>query len=163
MKYLFLFLFSASIVAANTADTSALNVATRQGMLRGIIENGVFVWKGVRYAQPPVNTMRFKLPQPLSTWEGVRNATEYGNVAHQPINKLSSEGKMDEDCLFLNVWASAEKTVKKPVMFWIHGGGYALGAGSDEIYNGSELCAKGDVIVVTCNYRMGPQIGRAHV
>ena len=156
MKYFFILLFSASIVAANTADTTALTVTTQQGKLRGMIENGVYVWKGVRYAQPPVNHLRFKLPQPLPKWQGVYNATEYGNIAYQPKNKLSSMGKMDEDCLFLNVWASATKTVKKPVMLWIHGGGYALGAGSDEMYNGSKLCAKGDVIVVTCNYRLGP-------
>ncbi len=156
MKYVFLFLFSASFVVANTPDTAALTVATRQGMLRGTIENGVYVWKGVRYAQPPVNELRFKKPQPLPKWEGMRNAAEYGNIAYQPDNRLSSVGKMDEDCLFLNVWASPEKTVKKPVMFWIHGGGFALGAGSDEMYNASKLCAKGDVIVVTFNYRIGP-------
>lgn len=156
MKYLLFFLFSASVVAANTLDTTTLTVATQKGMLRGMIEKGVYVWKGVRYAQPPINALRFKLPQPLPEWQGVCNATEYGNIAHQPKTRLSSIGKMDEDCLFLNVWASAAKTVKKPVMFWIHGGGYALGAGSDELYNGSKLCAKGDVIVVTCNYRLGP-------
>lgn len=112
MKYLFIFLFSASIVAANTIDTTTLTVTTQQGKLRGMIENEVYVWKGVRYAQPPVNHLRFKLPQPLPKWQGVYNATEYGNIAYQPKNKLSSIGKMDEDCLFLNVWASATKTVK---------------------------------------------------
>jgi len=151
-----LFASTFSFADVSLLDTTALTVTTKQGMLRGTTEDGVYVWKGIRYAQPPVNQLRFKLPQPAESWQGVRDAVEYGNISPQPVNRLASKGSMSEDCLFLNVWASLEKTTKKPVMFWIHGGGFALGAGSDEMYNGSKLCKKGDVIIVSFNYRLGP-------
>jgi para-nitrobenzyl esterase len=147
---------STFIFAVTPLDTTALIVTTKQGVLRGTTEDGVYVWKGIRYAKPPVNELRFKLPQPAESWQGVRDAVAYGNIAPQPENMLASKGSMSEDCLFLNVWASPEKTTNKPVMFWIHGGGFSLGAGSDEMYNGSKLCKKGDVIIVSFNYRLGP-------
>lgn len=161
MKFLFsigsALLLSASVTAETMLpDTSKLIVETKQGLLRGTVEKGVYVWKGVRYAQPPVGALRFRKAQEPERWEGVRDAKEYGNICHQPTSRLSSEGKMSEDCLFLNVWASANKTVNKPVLFWIHGGGFALGSGSDEMYNGSEMCRNADVVLVTINYRLGP-------
>ncbi|MCG3165218.1 MAG: Para-nitrobenzyl esterase [Bacteroidia bacterium] len=137
-------------------DTTGLIVATHQGLLRGTTDNDVRVWRGVRYAQPPIGELRFKAPQPLSFQQGITDATAFGTVSPQTVLTMGSSEKQSEDCLFLNIWSSKKKTEKKPVMFWIHGGGFSIGSGSDEMYNGSRLSKNGDVVVVTFNYRLGP-------
>lgn len=150
--------FSASVYLSQavTSDTTGLIVATKQGLLRGTTDNDVHVWRGVRFAQAPVGSLRFKAPQPMPYHEGIVDATKFGTVSPQTVLTMGSNEKKSEDCLFLNVWSSKKKTEKKPVMFWIHGGGFSIGSGSDEMYNGSKLSKNGDVVVVTFNYRLGP-------
>lgn len=146
-------------LAINTQaqDSSApqLIVQTKQGKVQGIMENNVLIWKGIRYAQAPIGELRFKAPQPPESWEGIRLATEFGTIAPQQKSKKLKKN-MSEDCLFLNIWETNTKATKRPVMFWIHGGGFYTGSGSHPIYNGASLVEKGDVIVVTINYRLGP-------
>ncbi|KAF6017686.1 CES5A [Bugula neritina] len=108
---------------------------------------------GVRYAAPPVGSLRFKRPAPVDVWTGVRNATSVGQPCAQrdPIFGASSE---NEDCLFLDITVpgGVDMNKKMPVMVWIYGGGYAVG--SKNGYLGTTLAVKGDVIVVTINYRL---------
>jgi len=118
---------------------------------------GLRVFKGIPYAAPPVGELRWKPPQPAQAWDGVRPVAEWGPRCMQsnrlgdidPLNK-----RMDEDCLYLNVWTPAKSgTVGLPVMFWIHGGSNLNGAGSQPEYDGGHLASKG-VVVVTINYRL---------
>jgi len=150
-------LFLATKVSfAGTPDSSSVTITTQQGILHGTANNDVRVWRGIPYAQPPVGDLRFKAPQPVQSWEGIRNATAFGSIAPQPKDGMSSSGIQSEDCLFLNIWSPKNTAGKKPVMFWIHGGGFVIGAGSDGMYEGSKMSKNGDVVVVTINYRLGP-------
>jgi para-nitrobenzyl esterase len=132
---------------------------TNLGKVVGSDEAGVCSWKGIPFAAPPVGDLRWKAPQPHPGWPGVRDAVEYGPICIQDGAGASvlagSDAVMLEDCLFLNVWSPA-RSEKFPVMFWIHGGGYAGGSGSTFLYNGARLAEFGDVVVVTINYRLGP-------
>ncbi len=141
---------------AGTPDSTGLTITTKQGLLLGTTESDVRVWRGVRYAKAPVNELRYKLPQPPNNWEGITNATEFGNISPQPKNDMGGDGVQNEDCLFLNIWSPKVSETKKPVMFWIHGGGFVMGSGSSDMYNGTKLSKNGDVVVVTINYRLGP-------
>ncbi len=144
------------LAAALDADTSsALVVRTQYGKLRGIQENGVCVWKGIRYAKAPVGELRFKAPQAPASWQGIQRADAFGAMAIQLQKNNWDPQPENEDCLFLNVWSPAADGKQRPVMFWIHGGGFLEGSGSSPLYEGSKLAAKGDVVVVTLNYRMG--------
>jgi para-nitrobenzyl esterase len=118
---------------------------------------GVRVFKGIPYAAPPLAALRWKPPEAVQAWSGVRNATEWGPRCMQsnrlgeidPLNK-----RMDEDCLYLNVWTPAQSGAEKlAVMVWIHGGSNLNGAGSQPEYDGARLAGKG-VVVVTINYRL---------
>ncbi|MCP9297601.1 carboxylesterase/lipase family protein [Bacillus halotolerans] len=135
-------------------------VKTQYGTVKGISKNGVQTWKGIPYAKPPVGQLRFKAPDPPAAWEGVLDATAYGPVCPQPPDLLSYSypelPRQSEDCLYVNVFAPDTPGKNRPVMVWIHGGTFYLGAGSEPLYDGSNLAAQGDVIVVTLNYRLGP-------
>lgn len=118
---------------------------------------GVRVFKGVPYAAPPVGRLRWRAPQPVEPWEGVRNADRWGPRSMQgdrlgdldPLNK-----RMSEDCLYLNVWTPAQTAADRlPVMLWIHGGSNNLGAGSQPEFDGANLARRG-VVVITINYRL---------
>jgi para-nitrobenzyl esterase len=141
---------------------SGLTVRTVQGRITGkVINDGkVRAFLGLPYAAPPVGNLRWRAPEPAADWKGVRAATSFaphcvqGKVFDDMIFK---DGKPSEDCLYLNVYAPAGATAasKLPVMFWIHGGGYAGGAASEPRHNGDFLPAHG-VVLVTINYRVGP-------
>jgi para-nitrobenzyl esterase len=149
--------FSTLSNAANPNDNIADHIVqTKQGQVRGTIENGICVWKGIRYAQAPVGDLRFRAPQAVEPWPGVKDALQFGSMAPQTKSRLTNDGTQSEDCLFLNVWSPAADGKKRPVMFWIHGGGFVIGEGSASLYNGTPLAKKGDVVVVTINYRLGP-------
>lgn len=137
-------------------DTGRLVVSTKQGLLEGIKENGVSVWKGIPYAKAPIGDLRFKAPQPAENWTGVKKADKFGNIAMGYKRSKKDQQEQSEDCLFLNIWSPAADAKKRPVMFWIHGGGFISGSGSSDLYDGAHLANKGDVVVVTINYRMGP-------
>ncbi len=124
-------------------------VKTRFGALRGKPDGGAIVWKGIPYAKMPA---RFAPPQSVEPWQGVRSAEEYGPCCPQENEKI---GELSEDCLYLNVWSPGADGQKRPVMFFIHGGSFAGGSGSEEAYNGANLAGHEDVVVVTANYRVG--------
>ena len=149
-------IFYFNILTSAQSNDSNLTVQVRQGILKGTTENGTNVWKGIRYAQPPVGTLRFKAPQLLPAGKEIIDATHFGNIEAQPKTPLRGKGVPSEDCLFLNIWSSNSGTGKKPVFFWVHGGGFTMGSGSDGLYDGSSLARNGDIIVFTFNYRLGP-------
>jgi para-nitrobenzyl esterase len=137
-------------------------VETGLGKIEGFERDGVRVFRGIPYAKPPVGALRFRAPEPAPPWAGVRDAKEYGNAAIQPPLMLAALpgfdiGTQSEDCLHLNVYApaGASDANRKPVLFWIHGGAFVIGAGSQSIYDGVPLAKRGDVVVVTINYRLG--------
>nr|QIK02111.1 carboxylesterase 11 [Holotrichia parallela] len=137
-------------------------VETEQGKLRGRIDcdyRGVkfYSFQGIPYAKPPLGKLRFKAPQPPESWPGVRDATQEGSECystHIILNTIVGS----EDCLFLNVYTpnlpSRGECPLKPVMFWIHGGGFTSGSGNSDMYGPQYLIAE-DVVVVTINYRLG--------
>ena len=135
-------------------------VRTTAGPVRGTDDGRVRVFKGVRYAAPPTGARRWAAPTPPEPWTEPADATRFGAIAPQPPNPVINLGpgaRPDEDCLFLNVWsASAVRPGDAcPVMVWVHGGAYLLGAGSQPIYDAGDLVAAGDLVVVTINYRIG--------
>lgn len=138
-------------------------VEISKGKLEGTKKDNLCVFRGIPFARPPVGALRFRAPRPLDTWSGVRDATSVGPRAMQVPNKLfesllgrpPKQPPIDEDCLYLNVWTPGTDGRRRPVMVWIHGGGFTIGAGSEPLYNGRSLASRGDVVVVTINYRLG--------
>ena len=135
---------------------------TKAGKVRGAVEQGVLVFKGVRYGADTATT-RFQAPKPAEPWSGVQDALDFGNQAPQPAGgdggglfKSWANRKADsEDCLFLNVWTPGLRDGKKrPVMVWLHGGGFTAGSGASHAYDGVRLAKRGDVVVVTINHRL---------
>jgi len=134
---------------------------------------GIRAFKGIPFAAPPVGALRWREPQPVAKWDGVRDASQYGNVCIQPdgaargpkgLNIAVAPGSppMSEDCLYLNVWTGARAAnERRPVMVYIFGGAFTEGAGSIPLYDGDALARKGAVIV-TMNYRLGPYGFFAH-
>ena len=133
-------------------------VQTTAGHVRGAEHDGVLSFLGIPYAAPPVGTLRFRAPQPHSGWDGERAALEYGPSCPQPGGRpagWSQEPSEDEDCLYLNVWTPSTVGTDRPVMVWIHGGGYVIGSGSWPLYQGERLARRGDAVVITLNHRLG--------
>lgn len=142
-------------------------VATAQGRLEGRPFDGVVRFAGIPYAAPPVGTCRFQPPHPPEPWAGTRDATAFGAVSWQSPGLLGGfldrgSPNCSEDCLFLNVFTPACDDRARPVMVWIHGGGFTSGTGSVPWYDGSSFARRGDVVVVTINYRLGA-LGFAHL
>ena len=124
---------------------------TRAGRVRGTMEHGVHVFKGVRYGADTA-MRRFQPPLPPTPWDVVEDAMNYGPSCPQrgPLAKTASE-----DCLFLNIWTPALRDGgARPVLFYIHGGAFDEGSGSSPLYDGARLCERGDVVVVTVNHRL---------
>jgi para-nitrobenzyl esterase len=131
------------------------------GLVSGIAASdaAVRIFRGIPYAAPPVGKLRWRAPQPAAHWDGVRKADQFGAICMQPAfrgaNPTANQPKMSEDCLFLNVWTAATSaSERRPVMVWIHPGGYQTGSGSTPGYDGEALAKKG-VVLVTINYRLG--------
>ena len=133
-------------------------VQTKAGKIRGYRLNGTYTFHGIRYA----TARRFHLPEPEAPFEGVKDATAYGYIAplmgkENPFGNIRVPHRywpQDEDCLYLNVW-SRDLTAKKPVMVWIHGGGFATGSSIEmEAYDGDALATYGDVVMVSVNHRL---------
>ena len=142
-------------------------VKTRLGMIQGQEQDGCMTFFGVPYAQPPVGELRWKAPQPLQPWEGVRKADTYPHRSMQTkpreVGFYDKEFRDDpryipepsEDCLYLNIWTPKHVEGRKlPVAFWIHGGAFMGGSGIEKEFDGIAY-AKRDVILVTVNYRLG--------
>jgi para-nitrobenzyl esterase len=140
-----------------TAEISTV-VQTASGLLRGTTEGGVNVWRGIAYAEQPVEGRRFLAPAPLEPWTGVRDAVEHGPLPPQGRSFVGGgrdDPKIrDEACLTVTVW-SPDVTGALPVMVWIPGGAFVYGAGQLQLYNGSRLAANGNVVVVNVTYRLG--------
>jgi para-nitrobenzyl esterase len=138
-------------------------IETNTGKVQGYIEKDIHIFKGIPFAEPPIGELRFKPPVKKERWEGVLDATEYGPIALQgnfPLvdllhQILPQEFQESEDCLTLNIWTPKTDDKKRPVMIWIHGGGFIADGSSNLIFNGSSLAIRGDVVVVSINYRLG--------
>jgi para-nitrobenzyl esterase len=133
-------------------------VKTENGSLQGTYVSGINVFKGVPFAQPPVSDLRWKEPQPVKSWEGIRKADHFSPRAMQlPIYsdmQFRSDG-MSEDCLYLNIWTPADSGKEElPVLVYFYGGGMKAGDGSEYRYDGENMARKG-IISVTVNYRLG--------
>ncbi|CAH2092469.1 unnamed protein product [Euphydryas editha] len=114
-----------------------------------------YSFKGIPYAKPPLGDLRFKAPQPVEPWDGIRNASKFGPISYQNDVFTTKAILGQEDCLYLNVYTPDLAPNKPfPVMLWIHGGGFICGSGNDDMY-GPEFLIKKDVVVVTFNYRLG--------
>ena len=134
---------------------SPVPVKVEQGLVQGIYENELTVYKGIPFAAPPVGDLRWRAPQQASSWKGVRQANEY---APAPIQGGNPPPGKSEDCLYLNIWSPAKTSDEKlPVLVWIYGGGFSFGSTSEPGYNGEKLAKKG-VILVSVAYRVG-QLG----
>ena len=135
-------------------------VETRSGRIRGGTEPGLHVFRGVPYARAPVGALRLRPPEQPEPWGGIREVRGAALAAPQSpglVARLLGAGvdRCGEDCLFLNVWTPAADAGRRPVLVWLHGGGFTTGSGSMSIYDGSHLARHGDVVVVTLNYRLG--------
>jgi len=135
-------------------------VEIAQGKLEGLLAEGVWRFCAIPYAKPPVGALRWRLPEPPESWSGVRQAHKMGTIAAQirtPIEDMLeiTDGEKSEDCLYLNLWTPGLDGAKRPVMLWIHGGAFTTGGGHVGAYRGDHLAARGDVVVITINYRLG--------
>ncbi len=139
--------------------------ATTAGKVEGREKEGVVLFAGIPYAKPPVGERRFRVPEPHDSWDGVRPAQHFGPAApQQPGEGLTNRFpvRWDEDCLTLNVSTPAVDDARRPVLVWIHGGGFRNGQGGIPWYNGARFAVNGDIVVVSINYRLGA-LGFAHV
>lgn len=150
-------------------------IETAAGRLRGSVVGGVHVFRGIPYGAPTAGDARFRAPAPAVPWTGVRDATIFGPLAPQgDLRPMASglwaalldllypgygtplEGRAQgEDCLVLNVWTPATDNAHRPVMVWLHGGGFTSGAGSETAFHGERLAVREDIVLVTLNHRLG--------
>jgi para-nitrobenzyl esterase len=141
---------------ANANPLEAGVIRTSMGALRGMIASDYRLFQGIPYAAPPVAALRWQAPRPAPRWSGLLDATKPGPQCMQDTGRDPRVGKpTSENCLTLNVWTPppGKGTDKRPVMVWIHGGGFVNGSG--DIYHARWLAAKGRIVVVTINYRLG--------
>lgn len=157
MKNIFLLISIAAIFTGCSSEQSKpiTQVKVENGLLEGITENGITIFKGIPFAAPPVGDLRWRAPQAATNWEGVKQVKEFAPAPFQGGNPPSGKS---EDCLYLNVWTPAKSAKEKiPVLVWIYGGGFSYGSTSEPVYDGEKLAEKG-VILVSIAYRVG-QLG----
>ena len=138
-------------------------VKTGGGGVEGRVEGEVHVFRGIPFARPPLGLLRFGAPEPQEPWAGTLDATAFrasalqADSAGSPMNQLVrfEYEQTSEDCLVLNVWTPAPDAGRRPVLVWLHGGAFVFGSGSQPMYDGARMAARGDVVVVTVNYRLG--------
>ncbi len=144
-------------------------VATEHGILEGAwseVDSSIGIFRGIPYAQPPIGELRWRAPQGLASWTGVRSATKFGAACWQSYSDdafVWSRGEFSrsEDCLHLNIWQPEKTNTPAPVMVWFHGGAHTGGFAQVELFDGTELARQG-VVVITVNYRLGPWGFLAH-
>ncbi|SES44653.1 para-nitrobenzyl esterase [Streptomyces sp. yr375] len=139
---------------AGPERTAATTVRTHVGAVRGTAHDGYRTFEGIPYAAPPVGNLRWAPPHPAAPWPGVRDATRPASACPQPADEVPG-GSTDEDCLHLNITTpdATAPARPRPVIVWLHGGGFTTGAGSS--YDAHRMATRGDVVVVTVNYRLG--------
>jgi len=153
--------------SAAKVDAGAFIVTTNSGKIRGTLQpagqDKVHVFKGIPYGASTEGAGRFLPPAKPQPWTGVRDTLEYGPASPQTPSNLipesmaqqpAADGSGNEDCLRLNLWTPALRSGKRPVMVWFHGGGFSAGSGNWNMYNGGNLAAKHDVVVLTVNHRL---------
>jgi para-nitrobenzyl esterase len=145
------------------ADPAVVHIAA--GVLRGTVAADHRYFSGIPYAAPPIGQLRFQSPAPVAAWTGLRDATRPGSRCIQDASNNVDRRRTSEDCLTLNVWTPPPSAEPRPVMVWIHGGGFFNGSGAT--YDARRLADQGGIIVVTINYRLGalgflahPALGR---
>ena len=159
MKRSMIALLAASVLSLPApARAQGPVIQTASGPVRGEVQDGVAIFRGLPYAAPPVGPRRWRPPAPAANWTDVREASKFGAACPQPPSRPGSiyaaqHRAVSEDCLYLNVWTPAESR-EAPVFVWIHGGSLTTGAGSEPMYDGARLAAQG-LVVVTINYRLG--------
>src|ERR1700722_20983188 len=135
--------------------------STSYGRIEGEEQTGLIVFKGVPFAAAPHGARRWLAPEKPAAWTGVRDAGRFGagapqnQVTNPALAAMKIEQAHSEDCLNLNLWTPGLDGERRPVMVWIHGGGFTMGAGSQEIYDGSVLARRGEEVKVTNNYPLG--------
>ncbi|KAA2256921.1 carboxylesterase family protein [Solihabitans fulvus] len=143
----------AAVAEAGTPGSDPAVVVTDRGSVRGTVTEDHRSFQGIPYAKPPVGELRWRAPRPAEPWQGVRDATAPGSSCAQ-VGMPMAKASTSEDCLYLNVTTPRNASGRKlPVLFWMHGGSLAFGAG--DLFGGAPLATKGDVVVVTINYRLG--------
>lgn len=131
-------------------------ITTTKGKIRGVQESHHQYFYGIPYAKPPIGELRFCEPQLMDTWDEKKDTTKFGYIAPQNQPDTPPIGhEENEDCLYLNIWTPSADDKIRPVMFWIHGGGFVIGAGTRDRFNGARMAVNGDVVVVSFNYRLG--------
>ncbi len=142
----------------------AVIVETRRGKVAGERLPTHDRFRGIPYAAPPVADLRFRAPRVPAPWAGVRAAVAFGLAAPQNRSFLPGmeAAEQGEDCLYLNIYTPRADGARRPVLFWIHGGGFTGGSGGQALFDGGRLAARGDVVVVTINYRLGA-LGYTHL
>src|ERR1700745_2115146 len=154
--FLLLFTFTTSVAIAQL-NGEAPRVKVANGLLEGVNESGIKTFKGVPFASPPIDKFRWREPQPVKDWTGVRKADHFGPRAMQlPLfgdMNFRSDG-MSEDCLYLNVWTPSKTGAEHlPVLVYFYGGCFAAGDGSEPRYDGESMARRG-IVTVTVNYRL---------
>ncbi len=146
------------IVFAGACSSPSLTtvVEVTGGTIEGIEQDGIFSYKGIPFAAPPVGDLRWKAPEPVQPWTGIKKADAFAPACMQAANSMGNTAPVSEDCLYLNVWTPARKQDEKlPVVFWIYGGGFSGGSTSTPMYDGTGFAKKG-AVMVSGAYRLGP-------
>jgi para-nitrobenzyl esterase len=155
MKFNILLLAVAMLLLGACTKLQPGQVKVEGGIIQGTVTEDLTIYKGIPFAAPPVGDLRWKAPQPVEKWEGVKQTIDYAPAPMQGGNPASGKS---EDCLYLNVWTPAKSADEKlPVLVWIYGGGFSFGSTSDPFHNGEHLARKG-VVLVSVAYRVG-QLG----
>jgi para-nitrobenzyl esterase len=165
-RYLTLLALLLAVALSGFAFAANETIKVDGGLISGAAVDGVRSFKGIPFAAPPVGELRWKAPQPVVSWDGVRKCEAFGPECPQAPYTAGSlfyspPQKQSEDCLYLNVWTAAKASDKRPVMVWIHGGALTRGSGATRTYDGTAFARKG-VVLVTVNYRLGPLGYLAH-
>jgi len=170
MKYcclLFIPLVLISCATQQPVEPAAISsqVEVAGGIVEGVVQDDIVTFKGIPFAAPPIGELRWKAPQPVVPWQGVKDASNFAPGPMQDASFGASLGgpqSVSEDCLYLNVWTGAKNVnEKRPVMVWIYGGGFGIGMTSSPTYDGTNLAKKG-VVLVSVAYRVGPMGFLAH-
>jgi para-nitrobenzyl esterase len=160
MKFQKYFTVVVALLIASTATAQKPGpVKVEGGLVQGIVKDNLSIYKGIPFAAPPVGELRWRAPQPVVKWNGVKPALAFGPAPVQGGNPPSGK---NEDCLYLNVWTPAKSPKEKvPVLVWIYGGGFSFGSTAEPVYDGEALARKG-VVLVSIAYRVGPLGFLAH-